>query len=239
MGRHSWGRYAIRRGVPRYLDILDRVGIPATFFCCGYDVENWPQTFRDIASNGHELATHGYLHEDWDLGDDEALLLERTHNAVANATGVLPVGWCSPSGRKSARTIPILRQLGYIYDASEKDRDEPYLLNVEPDCSPFVILPNNTVSLDDVPVYHSGQALCSEMLAMWQAEFDAIRHGEGYLHLTIHPIARNGSGTPARASMVENFLGDLASQPNVHFMTLEAMARHCLSAPQYFPTVLK
>jgi hypothetical protein len=34
LGIHCIGRYAMRRGVPRYLDMLDRNGVPATFFVC-------------------------------------------------------------------------------------------------------------------------------------------------------------------------------------------------------------
>lgn len=234
LGKHSWGRYAIRRGVPRYLDMLDRLGIPGTFFCCGYDVETWPQTYRDIANAGHEIGTHGYHHEGWDLGDAEPALLERTHQAVIDATGISPVGWCSPSGRKSWRTIPTLKRLGYIYDASEKDLDEPYFLPGVPNEAPFVIVPNNTVSLDDAPVYRMGQALASEMLDMWRAEYAAIREAEGYLHLTIHPIAGPGSGPPCRAAIVETFLREIAADQGTHFMTLETMARHCISAPQFW-----
>ncbi|WZB74870.1 polysaccharide deacetylase family protein [Achromobacter insuavis] len=124
-GIHTAGRYAIRRGVPRHLEILARHAMPATFFACGYDVEHYPDTFRAILAAGHEIAAHGYLHEAWDLGEDEPALLEKTHTLIQRQLGVTPVGWCSPSGRKSHRTLPTLRRLGYCYDASERDRDRP------------------------------------------------------------------------------------------------------------------
>jgi peptidoglycan/xylan/chitin deacetylase (PgdA/CDA1 family) len=42
LGIHSIGRYAMRRGVPRYLDMLDRNGVPATFFfVCGHDAKHY------------------------------------------------------------------------------------------------------------------------------------------------------------------------------------------------------
>jgi len=234
-GLHTAGRYAIRRGVPRHLDILARHAMPATFFACGYDVEHYPETFRAILAAGHEIAAHGYLHEAWDLGEDEPALLEKTHTLIQQQLGVTPVGWCSPSGRKSHRTLPALRRLGYCYDASEKDRDRPYLPADAADDG-FVMLPNNTVSLDDYPFYFTGHSLAAEACDNWIEEFEALRQAEGYIHLTVHPKAAGGSGTPARAAAMDRFLAHVAAQADVHCMTLEALARHCLAHPDAWRT---
>ncbi len=233
-GIHTAGRYAIRRGVPRHLEILARHAMPATFFACGYDVEHYPDTFRAILAAGHEIAAHGYLHEAWDLGEDEPALLEKTHTLIQRQLGVTPVGWCSPSGRKSHRTLPTLRRLGYCYDASEKDRDRPYLPAEGGDG--FVMLPNNTVSLDDYPFYFTGHSLAAEACDNWIEEFEALRQAEGYIHLTVHPKAAGGSGTPARAAAMDRFLAYVGAQPDVHCMTLAALARHCLTHPAAWRT---
>jgi peptidoglycan/xylan/chitin deacetylase (PgdA/CDA1 family) len=235
VGIHTRGRYAVRRGIDRYLNILARHGIPGTFFACGYDVEHYPAPHREILAAGHELAAHGYQHEAWDLGDAEPELLERTHRIMEDKLGEGPVGWCSPSGRKSALTLPTLRRLGYRYDVSEKDLDEPYLLQSTPGgAHDFVVMPNNTVSLDDAPVYNMGQALPHEILANWIEEFDAIRDHEGYVQFTMHPKAGNGSGTPARARVVESFFDYMKQQPGVRFMYLRDLADHCLATPQHW-----
>lgn len=228
-GIHSRSRYSMRRGIYRYLDMLGRHGVPASFFACGYDVEHYPAPHRDILAAGHEIAAHGYQHEAWDLGAAEPGLLEKTHRIIEDKLGMSPVGWCSPSGRKSALTIPTLQRLGYIYDASEKDLDEPYLLAGAAGApSAFVTLPNNTVSLDDAPVYNMGQALPDEIYENWVAEFEAIRKHEGYIQLTVHPKAGNGSGTPARARTVDRFIAHLKQAPDVRFVTMRTLAEHCL-----------
>lgn len=231
-GPHTAGRYAIRRGVPRHLEILARHGMPATFFACGYDVEHHPAVFHAILAAGHEIAAHGYLHEAWDLGDEEPALLEKTHRIIQRELGVTPVGWCSPSGRKSHRTLPMLRKLGYRYDASEKDQDRPYLPGGGDGAADFIMLPNNTVSLDDYPFYFTGHSLAAEAYDNWVQEFEALRQAEGYVHLTVHPKAAGGSGTPARAAALDRFLAHLAAQPDVHVMTLQALASHCLAHPE-------
>ncbi|MBB5405461.1 MULTISPECIES: polysaccharide deacetylase family protein [Paraburkholderia] len=234
LGTHSRGRYAMRAGVWRYLEMLERLGVPATFFSCGHDVEHYPHVFTAIHRAGHEIAAHGYQHEAWAPGECEPALLEKTHRIITDLIGDPPVGWCSPSGRKSRLTIPVLRRLGYWYDASEKDFDLPYLLDgaEATDVRPgFMVLPNNTTSLDDFPLYTTGQALAPEVLENWIEEFEAIHQHEGYLQLTIHPKAGGGSGTPARARTVERFIEYMARHRGVRFMTLRDLAGHCLKHP--------
>ncbi len=232
LGIHSRGRYAARRGVPRSLDILARHGIPATFFMCGYDAELYPALMREVHGAGHEIAAHGYQHEGWDLGENEPALLEKTHAILSDCVGEAPVGWCSPSGRKSRLTLPTLKRLGYRYDASEKDEDLPYLARIDGrQVDDFVILPNNTVSLDDAPLYVQGQATAAEALDNWLEELDAIASGDGYVHFTVHPRAGYGSGTPARSAAFDRFLATAKAMPGVRFVTLRDLADHCLATP--------
>src|SRR5205085_2109851 len=47
---------------PAVLDALDAIGVRATFFVVGEQLErNW-RIARDAAERGHELALHGYTH---------------------------------------------------------------------------------------------------------------------------------------------------------------------------------
>lgn len=47
---------------PRTLDVLDDLGLRATFFLLGSQLEAYPEIGRDIVSRGHEVGTHGYTH---------------------------------------------------------------------------------------------------------------------------------------------------------------------------------
>ncbi|KAG1484404.1 hypothetical protein G6F53_014028 [Rhizopus delemar] len=91
--------------------------------------------------------------------------------------------------------------------------------------------PTNTGSRDDYPFYFSGHSLAAEACDNWVQEFEALRQAEGYVHLTVHPKPAGGSGTPARAAPLARFQGHVPAQPDVHVMTLEALARHCLAHP--------
>ncbi len=45
-----------------YLDMLDRLGVRATFFLVGVSCQAYPELVAAIAERGHELAGHGYTH---------------------------------------------------------------------------------------------------------------------------------------------------------------------------------
>ena len=44
------------------LETLNRFGVKATFFCCGKNVELYPELFQRIVSDGHSVANHTYSH---------------------------------------------------------------------------------------------------------------------------------------------------------------------------------
>ena len=230
LGINSWGRYAGRCGVPRYLDLFEKYQIPSTFFIPGYDAEYYPQVTKDIHRRGFEVAAHGYLHEAWALGDEEEALLARTHNILCDLTGAAPVGWRSPSGRKTARTMRVLKQLGYRYDSSDKDYDLPYLVRLDDRRVSYMVeLPNNTYSLDDFPWYKFSMTPASEVLAQWRQEFDSLYAENGYFMLTFHPRGGWGSGIPSRARVIEEMIRYMKQHDGVRFFSLAGLADWCLA----------
>ncbi len=236
VGVHSAGAYSARQGIPRMLRIFDHHQIPSTFFIPGYDAEQNPDTVRDILAAGHEVAAHGYVHESWDISEDEEeALLRKSHAILSDLMGKPPVGWRSPGGQKSTRTLAVLRELGYIYDSSDKDYDWPYPAIVSNERSAEMIeLPNNTSSLDDAPLYVGAALTPLEMLELWKAEFDYIYNHTGYFLLTYHPRSGFGSGTPARARVIDRLLEHIKGFPGVRFVKMDELARWCLQSEHGF-----
>jgi peptidoglycan/xylan/chitin deacetylase (PgdA/CDA1 family) len=230
IGQHSWGRYSARAGVPRHLEMLDRLGVQATFFVPGYDAEQHSGLIAEIAKSGNEVAAHGYLHEAWDLKpDEEEGLLRKTDGILREITGQPIMGWRSPSGRKSGRTMDVLKAMGYIYDSSDKDYDLPYLLRYgKGEGDTIIELPNNTYSLDDFPFFKFSFTPPSEVLRQWKDEFDAIYRNEGFFVLSVHPRSGWGSGTPSRTKLLADIITYIRGHDNVKFMRAKDFAQWCL-----------
>lgn len=231
LGRNSWGRYSARAGVPRHLEMLDKLNVPATFFIPGYDAVQHPYLIRQIADSGNEVAAHGYLHEAWPLDlEEEEELLRKTDKILREIINSPIKGWRSPSGRKSNQTLRVLKSLGYIYDSSDKDYDLPYILRFGNEVNDTIIeLPNNTYSLDDFPFYKFSYTPPSEVLEQWKSEFEAIYENEGFFVLSIHPRSGWGSGTPSRTKILFDLISYMKSYDGVSFMRSCDFANWCLS----------
>ncbi|HWP87840.1 MAG TPA: polysaccharide deacetylase family protein, partial [Burkholderiales bacterium] len=121
-GKYSYGRYGMRAGVWRLLDVLRGQGTKATFFVPALDAENNRAAVEAILKDGHEIGARGYAFEDHSkLKDQQRATLERAHQALTKITGVAPVGWRAPFGLLTRETLGHLADLGYLYDSSFQD----------------------------------------------------------------------------------------------------------------------
>jgi peptidoglycan/xylan/chitin deacetylase (PgdA/CDA1 family) len=85
---------------PQILDILEREGVPATFFEVGWAVEHNPALSRRIVDAGHSVQNHTWGHETLTRLDRGAITsnLTRTSDAIERATGIRPTCYRPPSG---------------------------------------------------------------------------------------------------------------------------------------------
>ena len=123
--RDRWGAFESRvsASTDRLLDVLDRVGVKATFFVLGWVAERHPDLVRRIARAGHELASHGFFHQlVYDL-TPEAFRddLRRAQDAISRACGVEVKGYRAPSFSITGRSLwalDVLAEEGYTFDSS-------------------------------------------------------------------------------------------------------------------------
>ena len=112
LGRHA----SVTRTLPRILELLASAGVRATFFVEGLNAELYPDALRSIADAGHEVAFHGWQHEQWaDLSpEEERESFERGVTAL-DGLGLRPVGFRPPGGELTDASPGLLRECGFEY----------------------------------------------------------------------------------------------------------------------------
>jgi polysaccharide deacetylase family protein (PEP-CTERM system associated) len=123
--RSDWASLESRvcRNTGRLLDMFEAAGIRATFLVLGWVAERYPALVRQIASAGHELASHSFHHQlVYSLTPEEFREdLRRARTAIENAAGVRVLGYRAPSysvTRESLWALDVLIEEGYTYDSS-------------------------------------------------------------------------------------------------------------------------
>lgn len=226
-GRYSYGRYGVRAGLPRLLDLFARHGVPATFFVPGDDARRHPALVREIAASGHEIAARGLAMENFaTLGDKEMEVLRTSQAILADVTGHAPQGFRAPGGELSPRTLGHLTDMGFLYDASFQDADYPYVYALQGGKT-LVELPS-VFALDDGPIY-AARHTHARLRAIWEDEIRAA-HAEGILiPITMHLRGDFGSTRAARIAVLDGLLALLKQLGSVRFMTCAQLATHALS----------
>ena len=223
-------------GVARLLTMLDHHQIRSTFFVPGYTAHRYPGVVRDIVHAGHEIAHHGYLHEQPSAVDlaDQIANLDRGLEALADVAGVRPVGYRAPMWDLSWETPALLAERGFLYDSSLMDADVPYELSIVPGSEKSIVEIPIQWALDDWEQYCflpdiSGGGLIetpAKARELWTSEFEGLREEGGCWVLTNHPFL---SGRPGRAKQLSELMGEIMATPGVWVASLEEIAAHTRS----------
>ena len=233
-GKLSQGEYGSRVGARRILALLADRGIPATFFMPAVSALLHPDEVRRYATEGHEVAMHGWIHER--IADlparDERELAFRSADVLEKSTGTRPVGIRTPSWDFSPATLGIIRELGLEYDSSLMADDEPYEIVQDGEPSGVVEIPVEWIRDDAVyfPMErHSAlrpYASPRSVLTIWIDEFDGAYADRGLFQLTMHPHV---IGHRSRMAVLSELIDHIASRQGVWFATHAQIARHVLS----------
>ncbi|WP_281280696.1 polysaccharide deacetylase family protein [Natronomonas salsuginis] len=111
----------------RTLEILDELGVRATFFVVADVVDNYPGLVETIADHGHEIGCHGLHHEcvinpdtkEPRFTPEEYREILRTAKAkLEDASGQEVVGFRAPGAYIGGWVIDVLDDVGFEYDSS-------------------------------------------------------------------------------------------------------------------------
>ena len=234
-GRLAQGEYGARVGVPRILDLLRRHELRATFFVPGVIAKLHPDEQRRVVAEGHEIGMHGWIHEGTSelTESSERDLMRRAFDTLSKVTGRTPVGIRVPSWDFSATTLPLIRELGLLYDSSLMADDEPYELVDDGTPTGIVELPVEWIK-DDAPYLNMNRATAirpytapSAVHEIFRAEFEGALAEGGLFLLTMHPHI---IGHRSRIAMLDVLIRYMKGVPGVWFATHEEVARYCKAA---------
>jgi peptidoglycan/xylan/chitin deacetylase (PgdA/CDA1 family) len=227
----SEGEYGALSGVPRILRFLDTYNLSATFYVPAVAALLHPEMMTAINRSGrHEVAMHGWIHEDpLALNDpeEEWRLLSQALDTLEKVDGKRPVGNRNPSWTMSTYTMGLIKRAGLLYDSSLQAMDEPHDVLIDDQSSGLVELPVNWI-LDDAPFLPAYAALPSPRLIMhtFKDDFDRAYRDGTFFMLTMHPHI---TGQRSRMKYLEQLVQYMQSKPGVWFATAEQVARYVKS----------
>jgi peptidoglycan/xylan/chitin deacetylase (PgdA/CDA1 family) len=224
IGRLCWGQYGNRVGVPRILDLLERYGVPATFFVPAVSALLHPDEQRRVAAEGHEIGIHGWIHELNSVLPREAErdLLMRSADALEKVSGVRPTGLRTPSWDFSPHTLSIEMEMGLEYDSSLMADEDCYELLLDGRPTGITELPVEWIRDDAVYFFMNRfQSLRpytppEAVFDIFRREFDAAYEEGGVFQLTMHPHV---IGYRSRIWILEEIIRHARSCPGVWFAT--------------------
>ncbi|BBY17390.1 polysaccharide deacetylase family protein [Mycolicibacterium litorale] len=228
-------------GVPRILDMLDELRVPATFFVPGWVAEHRVGLAASIVDRGHEVAHHSYSHR-----SPVTMTPVQERADFARALDVFEAQGIEIRGHRAAlwgaswQTPGLIAEHGLAYDSSLMGDDRPY--RIATDTGPIVELPVHW-SLDDweqyayVPEPHVGSVIESpvKVAEMWRAELDGMRRYRCLFNLCVHPFL---SGRPGRIAALRGLIEYALELGDVAFARCRDVADAVCADPAISPRTL-
>ena len=237
--KFSHAEFGPRVGLPRIIELLGREDIASTWFVPGHSLETFPANTEAILAGGHELACHGWFHEDFSElpAEEQAAVLGRSVEAVRRASGAPPRGFRAPYWALGRESLDLVVEAGFQYDSSLMADDyRPYRVrqndvhSVEQGTTfgtegPLIEVPVYW-TLDDWPLFEpgdngrDGMRPPSQVLEIWLAELRYAHANApgGLLTVTMHPEC---IGRGHRMAMLEQFIGECRKLDGVTFSRLD------------------
>ena len=215
--------YGDRAGIWRLLDLFQRYDLKTSFLMNGLKAvelgrpEN-ADLLQEIASQGHEYSSEGYVHEYSFMytREEEDDSMKKTIAAFEDNLGARPTGYLSPGHCHTDNTLGLVAENGYTWWADPLNDDVPYTLSA--DGRDIVVIPYNIAGCHDYSTYTAPRTP-RDLLQIWTDQFDYL-YAEGergypkFFSINLHPFV---SGVPYRAKIVSEFLDYVKSRPRVWF----------------------
>jgi peptidoglycan/xylan/chitin deacetylase (PgdA/CDA1 family) len=230
--------FAASDGLDLVLAALGRYRLRATFAVPAVIAECHPVRIQEIAGLGHEIAAHGFKHEDVSglRRDEEKARLELATTILTAITGKRPLGWFSlprqgdpfAGGSISANTMDLLIDAGYAYMGNGLADDLPHYWVTDFARRRAILTLPYYYHFDDqffclFPTEGTGLENPDLLFRNWRGELDAQYRRGRFFTMTLHP---QHIGWCNRMAGFEAFLGFMTSLPGLWNATGEECARY-------------
>jgi peptidoglycan/xylan/chitin deacetylase (PgdA/CDA1 family) len=113
-------KFDLNEAMQNICELLKQFKIPAVFNTCGVLAKNFPQLIAKLHDEGHEIASHGYAHENFLRISIDKLdkILSRTEKIIHNITGERPIGIRSPWVIRSKEIYSVVNKRGYKWTSN-------------------------------------------------------------------------------------------------------------------------
>ena len=219
--------FAYHDGLDGLLASLKRLRLRATFAVPAVIAAIRPERIRAIAAEGHEIAAHGFRHEDVSSLDraEEKARMDRATAILEEVAGQRPVGWYSlprqtdrfAGGTISPHTMDLLIEAGYAYFGNGLADDIPHWWVTDFAARRAILALPYYYHFDDsffcmFPRKGTGLEHPDSLFRNWRAEFEAQYRRGRHFHMVVHP---QHVGWCHRLEMFERFVSRMQSFPGV------------------------
>lgn len=172
---------------PLLLHVLERSGVPATFFIVGRSAQEFPELMRRIVAGSNEIGNHTFNHYTLTgLSDYQmAYQIAAGGSFLQRFTGQPVTLFRPPHGRYNQRVVAIAHELGYKTIFWSDSPDD--VKNISPDLVVARVL--YYARPGTIVLMHSGQYKTIEALPVI---IDRLRR-EGYTFVTVSQLLNDGN----------------------------------------------
>ena len=238
----SRAQFGAGDGLEHVLAVLRRFGLKATFAVPAVTARICPDTLRALAAEGHEIAAHGFKHEDVSGLEraEERDRIAATTEVLTEVLGRRPRGWFSlprqsdpfANGTVSPNTIDLLIEAGYSYFGNGLADDIPHWWVCDFAARRALLTMPYYYHYDDqffllFPTRGTGLEHADSLFRNWRAEFNAQYRRGRHFHMTLHPYA---VGFGHRVQLLEDFCQHMTGFPGLWNVTAAAVTDYWQAA---------
>jgi peptidoglycan/xylan/chitin deacetylase (PgdA/CDA1 family) len=189
---YGWRDYAVRVGVWRLMEALDKYGIRATVALNAAVCEHYPIIIEEGKKRNWEFMGHGMTNSQLLTGlpeEEERKVIRETIHTITKSVGKTPEGWLGPALAETFVTPDLLAEEGIRYLCDWCNDDQPYAMKVR--AGQLLSVPYS-LELNDIPFFIGKGNSGADFLQAITDQFDVL-YEEGktngrVMAIALHPF---------------------------------------------------